>query len=327
MKVEVLGPGAYRAMVGHRTEGARDARLTLLGGFQARLGTGGALSLPSRKAQALLAYLGARPGQSHPRDKLAALLWGESREAQARDGLRHALAALRQALPATAPPILMSAGQTLALNPVVVDVDVATFERHVAGARPRPSRRPPPLPGDLLSGFSVERAAVRGVADGRAGAAARAGRRGARGDARHSAHRRRGRSRLADGVAANRARPAPGVGAPHAHASLRSARAAGLSPPTVPALCGSPAARAWRGARGGDQAALPGDPPPATCRRGGPRAGHDFRGLATLRTFATRVPHVGHRYPPHRARPGDGTVASDARRGGRWSGSGGGHHR
>ena len=85
-------------------------RLTLLGGFQARLSTGGALSLPSRKAQALLAYLGARPGQSHPRDKLAALLWGESREAQARDGLRHALAALRQALPATEPRILMARG-------------------------------------------------------------------------------------------------------------------------------------------------------------------------------------------------------------------------
>ena len=131
-------------------------RLTLLGGFQARLGTGGALSLPSRKAQALLAYLGARPGQSHPRDKLAALLWGESREAQARDGLRHALAALRQALPATAPPILMSAGQTLALNPVVVDVDVATFERHVAEGTPEALAQAAALyTGDLLSGFSV----------------------------------------------------------------------------------------------------------------------------------------------------------------------------
>src|SRR5215475_2874737 len=106
--------------------------LTLLGGFQARLGTGAVLSISARKAQALLAYLGVRPGQSHSRDKLAALLWGESREAQARDGLRHALAALRQALPATAPPILMSAGQTLALNPVAVDVDVATF----GGTRP-----------------------------------------------------------------------------------------------------------------------------------------------------------------------------------------------
>ena len=81
--------------------------LTLLGGFQARLASGGAVSLPSRKTQALLAYLGIRPGHAHPRDKLAALLWGESSDERARDGLRHALAALRRALPATTPPILL----------------------------------------------------------------------------------------------------------------------------------------------------------------------------------------------------------------------------
>jgi DNA-binding SARP family transcriptional activator len=85
--------------------------LALPGKFQARLDTGGVLSPSSRKAQALLAYLGARPGQAHPRDKLATLLWGETRETQARDGLRHALAALRQALPVSEPPIVLAAGQ------------------------------------------------------------------------------------------------------------------------------------------------------------------------------------------------------------------------
>src|SRR5262245_19857137 len=100
--------------------------LTLLGGFQARLGAG-AVSIPARKSQALLADLGMRPGQAHPRDKLAALLWGDSTDERARDGLRHALAALRRALPATTPPILLAAGQTLALCPAVVNVDVAAF--------------------------------------------------------------------------------------------------------------------------------------------------------------------------------------------------------
>jgi DNA-binding SARP family transcriptional activator len=49
--------------------------LALLGGFEARLDRGPRLVMPA-KAQALLAYLATRPGQPHPREKLAALLWG-----------------------------------------------------------------------------------------------------------------------------------------------------------------------------------------------------------------------------------------------------------
>ena len=44
-------------------------RMTLLGGFQARSGTGEILSVPSRKAQALLAFLALPVGRAHPRDK------------------------------------------------------------------------------------------------------------------------------------------------------------------------------------------------------------------------------------------------------------------
>jgi hypothetical protein len=36
------------------------------------------VNLPTRKAQALLAYLGLRLGQPHSRDTLAALLWGSA---------------------------------------------------------------------------------------------------------------------------------------------------------------------------------------------------------------------------------------------------------
>src|SRR2546428_13490706 len=77
-------------------------RLVLLGGFHARQPSGDTLSLPTKKARALLAYLALRPGQSHPRDKLATLLWGDSADPQARTSLRQALAALRRAL-ATVP--------------------------------------------------------------------------------------------------------------------------------------------------------------------------------------------------------------------------------
>ncbi len=48
--------------------------LILLGGFQVRLGEGEPLGLPTKKAQALLAYLALPPGQAHPGDKLAVLL-------------------------------------------------------------------------------------------------------------------------------------------------------------------------------------------------------------------------------------------------------------
>jgi hypothetical protein len=54
--------------------------LTLLGGFQARLGTGPPLTLPTKKIQAFLAYLALPPGREHTRDKLAALLWGICRK-------------------------------------------------------------------------------------------------------------------------------------------------------------------------------------------------------------------------------------------------------
>jgi len=50
--------------------------LTLFGGFQARLEPATPVSIPTRKGQALLAYLALPLGQAHPRDQLAALLWG-----------------------------------------------------------------------------------------------------------------------------------------------------------------------------------------------------------------------------------------------------------
>src|SRR3989440_8833834 len=70
--------------------------LTLLGGFHARLQPGSAIALPTRKSQALLAYLALPLGRAHPRDKLAALLWGGIREESARASLRQALFVVRK---------------------------------------------------------------------------------------------------------------------------------------------------------------------------------------------------------------------------------------
>src|SRR5437899_12411253 len=128
--------------------------LTLLGGFQARLDTGEALGLPTRKAQALLAYLALPPGQAHPRDKLAALLWGGIREESARASLRQALFAIRKALGADAVAVLRQEGDLVALNPVVVEVDVANFERAVVLETAESLARAADLyRGDLLAGL------------------------------------------------------------------------------------------------------------------------------------------------------------------------------
>ena len=130
--------------------------LTLLGGFQARLESGPALSLPTRKSQALLAFLALPLGQPHPRDKLAALLWGDTGDVQARNSLRQALFALRKALPAGA---LVSEGETLALDPSAVVVDAVAFERRAAAGTPEALAEAAALyQGDLLAGLAVKEA-------------------------------------------------------------------------------------------------------------------------------------------------------------------------
>src|SRR5262245_8595727 len=126
--------------------------LTLLGGFQVRLGPE-PQTVPTRKAQALLAYLALHAGQAHSREKLATLLWGNSGDTQARDSLRHALVHLRRALGAGSPPVLLTDGQTVSLDSALVMVDVAGFERALgAGALEEAVGL---YQGDLLEGLNT----------------------------------------------------------------------------------------------------------------------------------------------------------------------------
>lgn len=135
------------------------ARLSigLLGGFQAHLESGEVLTFQTKKVQALLAYLALPLGQVHPRDKLAALLWGEMRDEQARANLRHALFDLRRNLGAAAPSALLATGDTVALDPAAVDLDVATFARLVGEGTPAAIEQATALyQGDLLAGLIVK---------------------------------------------------------------------------------------------------------------------------------------------------------------------------
>ncbi len=128
-------------------------RLTLLGGFAANLEATGPLTMPMRRAQALLAYLAVPPGQTHPREKLAALLWGDLPREEARARLRHTLFAIRRAL-GDASALRMDS-DTVTLEPAALTVDVAEFERLAASRdRARLEDAAALYRGELLAGLA-----------------------------------------------------------------------------------------------------------------------------------------------------------------------------
>ena len=106
-------------------------KLTLFGGFELCSGEGTAIPLGLNKAKALLAYLALQPDQLHARDKLAALLWEDSAEAQARVSLRQALTSLRRTLP-VADDIFVADADTVTLKSAALNVDVWAFEKLAA---------------------------------------------------------------------------------------------------------------------------------------------------------------------------------------------------
>jgi DNA-binding SARP family transcriptional activator/pimeloyl-ACP methyl ester carboxylesterase len=134
----------------------RRVHLSLLGGFQARLEPGPTLTVRTRKAEALLAYLALHPGRAHRRENLAAMFWGDMPDEQARGSLRHALYELRRAL-AAVPAALRVEGDTVAVDVDRIDLDVATFTRLLDDGRPRALEQAIALyRGDLLAGLTVK---------------------------------------------------------------------------------------------------------------------------------------------------------------------------
>ncbi len=128
--------------------------LTLLGGFTARLPSGKPIALPTRKAQALLAYLALPPGQPHQRDTLAALLWGDMAVPQARGSVRKAVSWLKRALEGSG--ALLVEGHDVALDPDRVVIDVRTFEDRVKTGSPEALDVAADLyTGDLLAGLAL----------------------------------------------------------------------------------------------------------------------------------------------------------------------------
>ncbi|MPY81207.1 MAG: AAA family ATPase [Actinophytocola sp.] len=74
-------------------------RVRLLGGFELRTPGDAPLDLESARAESLLGYLALHRDRAHPRQRLAALLWPDSTEGQARTNLRHLLHLVRRQPP------------------------------------------------------------------------------------------------------------------------------------------------------------------------------------------------------------------------------------
>src|SRR5882724_8242553 len=71
--------------------GMAKLHIDLLGGCSVGLDGNGPCFLPTKKSQALLAYLAVPAGRFHAREKLTAMFWGDTPEALARQSFRQAL--------------------------------------------------------------------------------------------------------------------------------------------------------------------------------------------------------------------------------------------
>lgn len=129
----------------------------MLGGFEACSDSGAAVDFPTRKANALIAYLARHPGRRVPREKLAALLWGSCDDERARINLRQTLMLLRKSLSHVACPCVINDRDALYLEPDHVAVDAVQFDELCEKASPDAFEQAAALyRGEFLEGFSLD---------------------------------------------------------------------------------------------------------------------------------------------------------------------------
>ncbi|UZE49827.1 hypothetical protein ONR75_03245 [Rhodopseudomonas sp. P2A-2r] len=127
-------PDQFSDAEGEHPDAANALELRVLGGFEIiDLESGNGLSIPSKKARALLAILSTAPKLSASRSRLAALLWSDSAEEQARQSLRQLLSNLRRGPPSTANLVLFDES-AVRLNEAILRIDVQTLLRQAVTA-------------------------------------------------------------------------------------------------------------------------------------------------------------------------------------------------
>jgi DNA-binding SARP family transcriptional activator len=123
-------------------------RIRLLGAFELE-NDGAQVQLPARKSEALLAVLALRPGVPFTREWLAALLWPEVPESQARTSLRQAVGHLRK----LDDGLVVGGADRLHLQPGVAWIDAAESERIAHRAPHEREALTALLRGPLLDAF------------------------------------------------------------------------------------------------------------------------------------------------------------------------------
>lgn len=108
------------------TTDVRSATLRVLGGFELRDGNGRPIELKARKSRQLLAYLAIPSDQTRTREQLAALLWSDRQDEQARGSLRTALSGIRRAIGDDA---LIVENDTVKLRSGYLDTDYDELKR------------------------------------------------------------------------------------------------------------------------------------------------------------------------------------------------------
>lgn len=135
-----------------------ELQIRLLGGLRLTLESVPLTDFVSSKAPALLAYLAVNR-RPHPREALAALLWGELSDADAKNNLRQALSNMRRLLNSH----LLITRDSVAFNTAApYTLDVEAFEQLLTGSPARPPSAIDHLQsavalygGDFLAGFVV----------------------------------------------------------------------------------------------------------------------------------------------------------------------------
>lgn len=125
--------------------------INLFGVFEMRI-DGVPIRMPTRRVGLILALLALNPDKALSRSYLAALIWPEQQDAQARSSLRQAIFRLRSALGADHSGAIETTSGWLRLRREAIELDIDALAGDVTPQTEAPSG----LPLDGLSGFEPE---------------------------------------------------------------------------------------------------------------------------------------------------------------------------